>query len=101
MRLFKALASTGFIAGVIAFAAAMVLLVYRVESSNESTRPEYSYSVIVDDSSKVPQAITNAINAVTSKGFVLTQLSITKAIIGGNYITVHAGGKDFAKILEM
>ena len=85
----------------IVFFGALALLISRIEACHESERSEYSYSVVVDDSSKLPQAITNAVNAVTSKGFILTYLSITKTIIGNNNITVRAGGKDLAKILEM
>lgn len=85
----------------IIFFGALALFIGRIEACHESAQSEYSYSVVVDDSSKLPQAITNAVNAVTSKGFILTYLSVTKAIIDDNSIIVRAGGKDLAKILEM
>lgn len=73
---------------------------YNCVKAESKTKPDYEIKITVDDSQKIPQAISNAVNGIYSKGFMLTKLNISKAAIG-NLITVKAGGKDLATILEI
>lgn len=68
--------------------------------SHEQTRPDFRWTIRVDDSSKVPQAITNVIECIQTKGFILTNLTLEKEIFGKT-ITVTAGGKDLGNILKV
>ena len=69
-------------------------------TSHEQTRPDFRWTIRVDDSSKVPQAITNAVECIQAKGFILTNLTLEKEIFGKT-ITVTAGGKDLGNILKI
>lgn len=61
---------------------------------------DYTKTIIVDKAEKIPAALSNAVECIESKGFVLTKLNISKPI-GNDKCVIAAGGKDLGNVLQI
>lgn len=60
----------------------------------------YKTEIIVDDSAKIPFAVSNVLDRVLSKGFILTSLKVEKDGLNGNF-KVKCYGSELADILSL
>lgn len=80
---------------------ATILVTAAIESSNaRQCSADYTKTITVDKAEKIPAALSNAVECIESKGFVLTKLSICKPI-GSDKCVITAGGKDLGNVLEI
>ena len=81
---------------------AFIVLVV-IWATNTSTPIQYDYQsvVVVDKSEKVEWAISNAVQSVTSRNFVLTGIEIIHCTFGCDKFVVKARGCERATILKM
>lgn len=66
---------------------------------NTYISPSYEARVRVDGADKIPQALSNAVEQVKSKGFQVVELTTSKNLFKDVY-TVTCKGVEPAKILE-
>lgn len=80
---------------------ATILVTAAIESDNaRQCGADYTKTITVDKAEKIPAALSNAIECIKSKGFVLTKLNIRKPIGSGKCV-ITAGGKDLGNVLEI
>ena len=60
----------------------------------------YNSEITVDDSSKIPKAISNVVENVCSKGFIMTSLSVQRDELKKTF-TVRCKGSELADILNL
>ena len=88
-------------AGAVAVIAFIIFVI--VSHVDTTTLLEYDYKTVVevDKSEKVESAISNAIQSVTSRDFVLTGLEITHPTFLCHKFVIKAKGRERVKILKM
>ena len=83
--------------GIVALIAVIILLVF--PSRYSSIRNDYTREIVVDDSSKVEQAISNAVNDVSSRNFVVKMVDVKFDWLNEKYV-IFCGGIDRGNLLE-
>ena len=79
----------------------IVLVIWVKIDTSTPIQYDYQSVVEVDKSEKVERAISNAVQSVTSRNFVLTGIEITHCTFGCDKFVVKARGCEQATILKM
>ena len=60
---------------------------------------DYNKSIAVDDSSKIEMALSNAVECVQSRNFVVTKISVRQRKVDGKFI-ISCGGIERGNLLS-
>ena len=92
----------------IVFSAFLILIVligiggilYAICTESQQIKADYTSQVVVDKSEKVPWAISNAMENVRSRNFVMTGLETIYVKTTGNFV-IKCSGTEEAHVLKM
>ena len=76
---------------------ASVFSIIMFDKSTMST--DYTKTIVVDKSAKIEQALSNAVNDVHSRNFIVIHVNVKRRLIGGNF-TVTCGGIEQGNLLS-
>ena len=76
-------------------AAGLVILLFG--KSTMST--DYVKTIVVDDSAKIEQALSNAVNDVHSRNFIVVQVNVKQRLLNDNFV-VTCGGIEQGNLLS-
>ena len=88
------------IAGIVLILAGFCAFMGKLEANRDLCKSDYKMQMAVDKAEKIPAALSNAVEHITSKGFVLTHLCIDKPV-GSDDCIITAGGKDPGNVLKI
>lgn len=77
----------------------IVPVIIWILTSNLVMKSDYTAEIVVDKSEKIPVALSNAMHRVTSKGFIINNISINHNANQGKY-TIKCGGIEEATLLK-
>ena len=78
----------------------MVIAVFVITIFGESTMStDYTKTIVVDDSAKIEQALSNAVNDVHSRNFTVIQVNVKQRFLDGKF-TVTCGGIERGNLLS-
>lgn len=60
---------------------------------------DYTKTIVVDDSAKIEQALSNAVNDVHSRNFTVIQVNVKRRFLDGNF-AVTCGGIERGNLLS-
>lgn len=86
------------VVGTLLLCAVALVTAASVSDNARQCGADYTKTITVDKAEKIPAALSNAVECIESKGFVLTKLSISKPIGSGKCV-ITAGGKDLGNVL--
>ena len=76
--------------GLIVFLAIIAFAIFLIWAAPEGIHSDYDTQITVDKAEKIQQAVSNAVNDVTSRGFIVIDLDVDRFPVTGNYgITVR------------
>lgn len=82
--------------GITAMIAVIILLVF--PSRYRNIRNDYTREIVVDDSSKVEQAISNAVDDVVSRDFIVKTVDVKFDWLDEKYV-ISCGGIDRGNLI--
>ena len=77
----------------------IAVLVTLTIATPDPVRPDYVFTVCVDKSEKVEQAVSNAMHEVVRRDFVPTELEVNRTLGGG--FVVRCRGIERGKLLSL
>ncbi len=75
-----------------------IIIILSVPSRYSSIRNDYTREIVVDDSSKVEQAISNAVNDVVSRNFIVKMVDVKFDWLNEKYV-ISCGGIDRGNLI--
>ena len=75
-------------------------ILYAISTESQQVKADYTSQVVVDKSEKVPWAISNAMENVRSRNFVMTGLKTVYVRTTGNFV-IECSGTEEAHVLKM
>lgn len=75
-------------------------ILYAICTESQQIKADYTSQVVVDKSEKVPWAISNAMENVQSRNFVITSLKTVYMKPTGNFV-IECSGTEDAHVLKM
>ena len=75
-------------------------ILYAISTESRQVKADYTSQVVVDKSEKVPWAISNAMENVRSRNFVMTNLKTIYVRMTGNFV-IECSGTEEAHVLKM
>ena len=92
----------------IVFGAFLILIVligiggilYAISTESQQVKADYTSRIVVDKSEKVEWALSNAVENVRSRNFVVTSVKTTYVRTTGNFV-IECGGTELAHVFEL
>lgn len=78
----------------------MVLIGWVMLKSPVPVESAYVKIIDVDDSEKIEQALSNAVNDVESRNFIVTEILLKKCPLG-DVFSIKVGGQDRGRLLSL
>lgn len=78
---------------------AIAVLFFTMIFGKSTMSTDYARTIVVDDSAKIEQALSNAVNDVHSRNFTVIQVNVKRRFLDGKF-TVTCGGIERGNLLS-